>query len=170
MRVALLAIFIGAFSYKAQAQEISGADLSKTNGTWFGYLIYTDYSDDQKQVKLETNLRVDWKNNRGSLLFEYTEPNGKIVRGKQKMRLGQSKDEFFMDGDWSIIDFKKSKTDWKLTLEKSGKDNNRTAEIRQELQVSPSSLTIEKLVKYQGTEQFFTRNKYEFQKNTDRSE
>ena len=164
MRLAALLICLSALSYEGSSQTITSEDLTKIKGTWMGHLIYTDYSNDQTQVKLETNLVADWKKNSGLLVFEYIEPNGKVVRGKQKIKLGKNSSQFYMDGEWRVIDFQKTEANWKLMLEKVGKDNNRDAVIQQELQVSAVDLTIVKSVKYAGTDQFFVRNRYEFKR------
>lgn len=148
--------------FESFGQEVSSADLAIIKGEWKGTLAYTDYGNDKTQYELKTNLTADWKGSSGKLKFYYTEPNGKIVTSTEKIKL-ISTTEFRFDGKWKITQFDKlDNSSWRLTLETEGKDNNRDATIRQFIRVSKNEFSVQKMVRYNGTEEFFQRSRQSF--------
>ena len=145
------------------AQTISAEDLNLMQGIWDGYLYYTDYQDDQSQVSLKTKLTVEVSNGSARLNFDYTEPNGKIVSSKSKMKYIDT-EYFSYGGKNKIVEQMKNDSSWKLVTETTGKDNNRSSLIRYEINVSSDTLNLRKLVKYDGTDVFFQRNSHTFTK------
>ena len=144
------------------AQDIQSEDLQALAGEWTGDLTYTDYGDDKKQVTLQTRLEAKVKGGKVSLKYFYTEPNGKVVTGKNTLVLGKDPDKVSFGGVWTVIAFEKKGTSWKLIMERQGKDNNRDSALRQVIEVAGDELSLVKLVRYDGTESFFQRNKYSF--------
>lgn len=150
------------FMPDSYAQDLSSDKLDNVNGIWEGTLTYTDYSDDIKTSTLDTKMTAQWRNGKGSLQFEYGEPNGKTVKGKQKIKLGKSSKEFYIDGKWKVNSFEQNSdgSNWTLIIEKEGKDNNRNSVIRQEISLTDKAFEIVKEVRYDGTTDFFERNRH----------
>ena len=143
--------------------QIGNEQLTSINGSWSGSLTYTDYGDDSSQVQLLTKMTARWKSGKGVLKFYYTEPNGKVIKGSQKLRLGETASEFYIGDLWSVTGFiTKDSNNWTLTLEKEGRDNNRDASMRQIVELSDTRFRITKQVRYEGTKEFFQRNEYSF--------
>lgn len=153
------------WSFVVHAQEIQKDDLQLLSGSWTGTLTYTNYGDDSTRYSLQTKMIAEWQGKKVMLAFEYTEPNGEIVKGKQSLKLGKTPNEIFYNGKWPVTGFLRTENGWELSVEKPGKDNNRNAMIRQKLILAGgNALTITKLVKYEGTEHYFQRNQYAFKK------
>ena len=146
------------------AQEITSAQLDQLNGEWEGALTYTDYSDDKSQYELKTKLIAAFKKGKGVLKYIYTEPNGKIVKGKQKMKLGKTAESFYLASDFAISSFEQSDAanSWKLMLQKEGTDNNKPAIIKQVIILNDNNFSITKMIRYKDQDGFIQRNKYAF--------
>lgn len=161
MRITILFLLFPFFTF---GQDVDGKYLNAIAGDWTGTLTYTDYGDDETKVTLNTRMEADWSGSKGKLKFFYVEPNGEKVSGKQKVKLGED-GMMTMGEDWHIIDFIATSLDsWTLLLEHAGQDNNRRASFRQEVELQEDHLTITKHVKYEGTNSYFQRNKYEFKR------
>ncbi len=147
------------------AQSISQENLEQLKGSWSGTLTYTDYRDDTKQVTLQTSLMVEWKGDKGLFSFEYTEPNGDIVTGESKFKLLNKGQGLNYDGDkYEVVEAKSNQgnSNFNFVLQKNGEDNDKPAIIRQELVLIDEELQIIKQVKYQNSNEFFQRNRYQF--------
>lgn len=163
LRAILFTMLFSFFFLESLGQTITNTDLEKINGAWKGTLAYTDYGDDKTQYELKTNLTAEWKDGKGKLKFQYTEPNGKIVTSSEKMKL-VSESVFQFDEKWGIKEFEQKEDSWLLVLEIQSTDNNREATIRQIITVSENGFTIKKMVRYNNTKTFFQRNKQSFSK------
>ncbi|MFK7951492.1 MAG: hypothetical protein AB8B73_01500 [Ekhidna sp.] len=163
IKVTIIVTLMSLFITSLNAQQISSDDLLVINGNWEGKLIYVDYGDDKTQYALNTKLEANWGNGKGKLKFEFKEPNGKLVYSTEKIKL-ISTEEFMFDGKWEIISFENAESSWKLILETNGKDNNKESTLREEISYQESSLTINKMVKYDGMDSFFLRNSYSLNK------
>lgn len=151
--------------FESFGQEISKEDLIGIDGNWSGSLTYTDYGDDKTKYTLQTNLTASVKEGSVKLQYAYKEPNGKVVTSTEKMKLGEG-DTFTYGGKLRVLEFSKNPTEksWRLVLEKTGKDNHQSVVIQQIIELSPEAFSITKMVKYDGTDSFFQRNKHTFNK------
>ena len=70
------------------------------------------------------------------------------------------------DGKYAITGFTKNEdsSNWELTVARSGKDNNKNAELKLIIRLSPSQLKITKFVKYDASSDIFIRNYYKFER------
>lgn len=158
-------VFLLLATLAVSSQEIAQADLEKLSGSWTGTLSYTDYGDDSSRYVLETRMEASWQGKKEVLEFEYKEPNGSIVKGKQSLKISKRSHEVYYNGSWPVSKFTPTPGGWELSLVKPGKDNNRAALIQQKLVLDGgNTLTITKMVKYEGTDDYFQRNQYVLKK------
>lgn len=162
-KISTLTLFISIICMHTDAQAITSNDMELMQGTWVGKLFYTDYGDDQSQVSLESKLTASVSDGSVKLNFDYVEPNGKIVSSNDKMKFIDSK-YFSYQGKREIVEQSKADNSWMIVTEGNGKDNNKSSKIRFEIKVSETELSIRKLVKYEGTTEFFQRNLHTFTK------
>lgn len=153
-----LALLLGA---QTAPVVVSDADLAPLVGSWRGTLTYTDYSDDRKQVSLPTALVITRAKKTGvRLAYTYTEPSGKTIDDLTELAPAKTPGRLAFDGEWEVKAREVSATGLRLEIEGVGKDNNRAATMREIIVVTPDSLTHQKLVRYEGTPDFFQRNRY----------
>jgi hypothetical protein len=97
------------------------------------------------------------------LAYFYTEPNGAVEK-----RLGSFQlrgDKVILSGRWELVSSDVSDMqNWTMELKSTGKDNNRPADFRKSVVVTPNKITITKKVRYDGTDAFFMRNQHVFER------
>ncbi len=160
-----IAFFFFSVATSAQRNSASMKDLKGLQGNWGGQLTYTDYSDDKKQVTLPTTLAIVDMNDSIGLSFIYTEPTGKTVTEKSSMRIYEDGKNMSYEGKGYDIDaVRRNGERLTIIIETEGTDNNKTADIRFTFIIGPAVFNIQKQVKYEGTEKYFTRNTLQFTK------
>lgn len=144
-------------------QSLTNNHLKVYEGEWEGTLTYLNYGDDKTLVTLP--VKVEAIHNEKGVEFKYffTEPGGRIEKRTDRFRI--KKDRIYYNGYWDfvsedLVDLE----NWTLELKSEGKDNNRKASFKKLIEVSPSAISIKKLVKYEGTETFFVRNEYQLKR------
>lgn len=143
-------------------------NISQIGGQWTGTLTYTDYSDDISQSTLECVMKIEWTGNKATLSFGFTEPNGKIVYDKNKLKVYANEKAVKYDGDKYFVDsfnVDSNTGDWGLVISTHGKDNRKPALIRQSIIFDSHTLTLLKEVRYEDSEAYFVRNKYFFERS-----
>ncbi len=132
-------------------------------GKWIGALEYLDYQDNTSRVSLPTELTVKEAGKKLKLQFAYLEPNGKIVRGKNKVIIGDETIEWG-GSDWDIqsVEGEPDEGGWKMVLLTEGEDDDRPATLRQTIIRKKNELTLLKEVRYGPDEPFTFRNTYRF--------
>jgi len=163
-----LFIIVSTFCFQLNSQSVSTEELKKIAGNWNGQLTYTDYQDDVSQSTLDCGLKAKCRNNECTLWFLFTEPDGRIVKDKTKLKLKESGMTFVLGKEsYKVVEFKKDETQWNLIAVAKGKDNYIDSEIKQEISFSEKKFTIKKMVKYEGSESYFERNRYSFTMNNE---
>ncbi len=158
-----LFLIVSTFCFQLNSQTVSNEELQKIAGHWKGQLTYTDYQDDVSQSKLGCGLKAKCRNNDCTLWFLFTEPDGRIVKDKTKIKLKRNGTTFVLGKEsYKVLEFKKEKEGWNLMATTTGKDNNKTSEIKQEISSTKKNFTIKKMVKYEGSKSYFERNRYSF--------
>lgn len=156
-----LIFFIPLMSLQAQVQL---EDILE--GEWTGNLEYLDYQDDKTVVNLPANLSVTLKKGTIRMKFGYLEPNGKIVRGKDKITFSEK--EIIWGGDPWVLIYQQGNPEkeegWMMVLRRLGEDNGQPADLRQTVIRKKDELTIFKEFKYEGSEGFTARNRFFFTK------
>lgn len=140
---------------------------SQLEGEWSGTLTYTDFSDDLSTSTLICSMNAEWEKNKGIISIGFEEPNGKVYYDKAKIKIYDDDKSVKFDGVlYSIDEFTNdtSMDNWKLILTTIGKDNRRSALIKQSIVLEGERLSLIKEIKYDGTDEFFTRNIYNFKK------
>jgi hypothetical protein len=143
--------------------SLTEANLTPLIGTWTGSLTYTNYKDN-RQVTLPTSCYITKDKKSGvRLAYVYTEPSGKNEEGLTVLKPSKTAGRVnYDDGEWEVKELTGSATTLRLVIEGVGEDNDRKSTIREILVVTGDSLTHQKLVKYDGTAEFFQRNRYAF--------
>ena len=166
----LITLILSLMVFLLIGQSVGTSELDEINGNWAGTLTYTDYRDDSSQSTLECKMESKWKGNNGRLTFLFTEPNGKVIKDKTKIKLRKNGTKVIFDGKYKVTEFNSydNQKRWKLKLETKGKDNKRTAKIWLVIELERNSFEIIKMVQYQGTDHSFERNRYFFEREGDR--
>lgn len=142
-------------------QSVTNDHLKVYDGNWEGSLTYLDYGDDKTLVTLPLRVEANYSEKGVEFKYFFTEPGGRIEKRTDRFRI--KKKSIYYNGNWDVVSFEaKSLEEWTLTLESEGKDNNQKASFRKVVEVSTSKITIEKMVRYAGTEEYFVRNNYLF--------
>lgn len=140
-------------------QSLTNDYLKVYDGEWKGNLTYLNYGDDKTLVTLPVRVEASFSEKGVEFKSFYTEPGGRIEKRSHRFRIG--KKNIYYNGNWKMDSFEaKSLEQWTLFLKSEGKDNNRTASFKKIVEVSPNKITIKKMVKYEGTEEYFMRNSY----------
>lgn len=163
-RIIFLVLFALGGSF-LQAQTINSTDLNKINGKWKGTLSYTDYQDDVTKYTIKCEMVAACKNKKGVLTIKYTEPNGEVIQDKIKLRIKKKGTKLIFEGKtYQVLDFDPDEKmgTWLLTMGNSDRDNNRDSAIKQLFHFQGDQMTFTKMVKYDGTDTYFERNKYSF--------
>ena len=160
----LILLTVISISGRALSQELTEKDLYQLVAKWEGTLTYLNYGDDKTQVELKTEMDALWSGGDVQFKFRYTEPNGEIVEGKDKVSLRKKNGKSIINKDWTVSEFQKVDNGWRLLMETTGKDNGKKSSIRKEITLAGSTLQIKKLVKYNGTDNYFQRHIYQFTK------
>ena len=155
--IACCLVFITTTGY---TQTISSDDFKPLEGNWKGQLTYLDYSSN-KQESIKANASVEIKKSAKFELGIYyaDEPsqNGKeIYRIKENGTMLNNRKviERTVQADGTL----------KIVLEDKGRDGNdkKPATFHHELFISKNMFIITKMVKFDGEENFFQRNRYSF--------
>lgn len=143
-------------------------DLQALAGSWEGHLEYLDYRTNQTRVTLSATLEIKGRKNTLALFFEFFEPSGKKVKNKEIIRMTADQQQLLLDGTaYSCIERKHDRGSRKLILTGRGLDNRKPATLRQTITMTGKQFRITKEVLPDGDTDFFVRNEYVFEKNTD---
>lgn len=154
-------VFIG--FWLILSQSLTNDHLKVYDGEWEGSLTYLNYGDDKTLVTLPLKVEADYSEKGVEFKYFFTEPGGRIEKRTDRFRI--KKKNIYYNGNWEVVSFEaKSLEEWTLSLESEGKDNNQKASFKKIINVSPSKITIKKMVKYAGTEEYFVRNSYLFER------
>ena len=129
-----------------------------TNGQWRGTLTYQDYRSNKK-VSILSNLTVsESSEDKSSWIFEYEYPDEPKANKKSIVKI--SKDGKTLDGEMIVERTKLPNETLKIVTTKNGTDNDKPAVFRYVYLINKKTFSIKKEVKYEGTDEFFERNEY----------
>lgn len=155
---------LGFICNKVSADTLDVKMFAFLQGNWKGVLTYTDYQDDKSQVNLPTWVSFSEKNGIIAGNYTYQEPNGTPVYQQSQIKLNSAKTKVRFDDDlYEVVEVGNNM----LLLALAGEDNNQKALIHKKYEWKEKQLTITKMVKYEGTKDFFVRNRYQFSHETD---
>ncbi|MFD0861769.1 hypothetical protein ACFQ1M_06090 [Sungkyunkwania multivorans] len=128
---------------------------------WKGKLTYKNYSDG-RMVNIDCTLRLE-KDTDASVKYIQKYPYEPKANSSGKWKL-QKDGTFFNKG---VVISKKYAEDGSLefTTRSTGKDNGKPSTFYMTYRIGKDSLSYKKEVKYDGTEDRFVRNKYEYARN-----
>jgi len=152
-------------SAAGQGTKVSSNALQKLGGEWEGALTYTDYKDDLSTTTLKCKVVGTWKGKKVKFAIGFVEPNGVVIYDKVTLKLLKKGYAVKFDGNkYKVDNFEKigPSDHWKLVMSFLGKDNNRNANIKQNINYTQNSLIITKEVKYADKSNYFVRSKYVF--------
>lgn len=143
--------------------EVTQDHLKVFEGNWSGSLTYLNYADDSTLVTLPLEAEAILDKKGISFVYLFTEPGGSIERRTDRLYL--KGDQLMFSGRWDIQSSEaKDLQHWTMELRKSGMDNNRKSDFKETIEVTPSRITVTKMVRYKGSEDYFERNQYVFER------
>lgn len=143
--------------------SLTNDHLKVFEGKWTGNLTYLNYGDDKTLVTLPLEVDAEFTERGLKFVYLFTEPGGGIERRTDRFQL--RKQGVFYNGNWETVSTNVTDLEnWEMELTSKGKDNNRAAEFRKTVVVTPGKIVVTKLVKYKGTDEFFMRNKYIYER------
>jgi hypothetical protein len=139
--------------------KIKSGDFKRlTNGQRKGKLTYQDYRSNKK-VSILSNLTVtESKEDKLSWIFEYGYPDEPRANKKSIVKI--SSDGKIFDDETVVERTKIPNETLKIVTKKNGMDNDKPAVFRHTCLLSKQGFSIKKEVKYDGTNEFFERNEY----------
>lgn len=155
---------LGVLEYHiGDSPKVSSEDFQFLVGApWAGTLTYLDYRANKK-VSIPSNLTVSpAPNDKQSWIFEYQYPDEPKANEKETVTIGK-------DGETINAETVTSRTKLdggavQIVTEKKGQDNDRQALFRYTYQLSATSFSIKKEVRYEGKSKFFERNEYSWKR------
>jgi len=158
--LAAVLLSIGLF---LQPNEVSNDHLAVFEGKWTGSLTYLNYEDDATRVTLPLEAEATFGDKGVSFVYLFTEPSGGIE--KRTDRLYFKGEKLHFSGRWEIVSSSaKDLENWSMELKKTGKDNNKDSDFKETIEVTPSKITVTKMVKYKEGGDYFMRNQYIFKR------
>lgn len=158
MKNVLFATSFLLLSFSVKAQFLQVKDLSNSVGSWEGKLTYLDYSTG-KPYTMSANIKISLTENKNGYIMGYEYPNEPQANSKDTTYIINN---YF--GKDKIVKFKKaSDGGFTLVTEIVGKDgnDNKKAILRHTYLLKSSTFSIIKDVKFEGTNKWIKRNKYE---------
>lgn len=148
---------------KLDNPKVKPGDLKPLLGTkWTGNLTYLDYSSNKK-VSIKSNLTVTKSAESTSIwIFDFEYPEE--PKANEKVEVEISKDGKMFDGEQVIEKIKLPNATLKIVTVKNGEDNNKLAIFRHTYLINKQSFSIKKEVQYEGSNEFFERNKYSWKR------
>ncbi|MGB5008363.1 MAG: hypothetical protein WBO39_15610 [Ferruginibacter sp.] len=163
MKKVMLFICSCLFFVNVKAQKLNSGDLDMLSGKWAGELTYLDYTSNQ-QESIRSFLTVVKKRN-SLYRFSYSYPGESGRDGVDNFRVSEDGTAI---NKMKIVEYAKIPGGgFKLVLEEKGKDgnNHRPAVFRHIVERSGEKLVLTKMVKFNGEDEFFQRNRYVFNRN-----
>jgi hypothetical protein len=131
---------------------------------WQGTLTYLDYSANKK-VSILSNLTVTQSTeDKQSWIFSYQYPEEPKANEIEIVKV--SSDGKMIDKETIIEKTSLGDNTLKIVTEESGMDNDKRATLRHTYLLSATNFSIKKEVRYEGTQEFFERNEYRWQKQS----
>jgi len=158
--ICLLIFASSAFGFvNLNRPKIKSDDFKRlTNGHWKGKLTYQDYRSNKK-VSIPSNLTVtESSEDKLSWIFEYEYPDEPKANKKSIVKI--RKDGKTLDDETVVERTKLPNETLKIVTTKNGMDNNKPAVFRYIYLINKKTFSIKKEVKYEGTQEFFERNEY----------
>ncbi len=142
---------------------IYNKELKMLIGTWTGNIVLTDPKKNNQQFTLPTKLVITDKNDSLSVIFFYTNSDGKEVSDTSSLRIYDKEDKLKIDGEmYDIVSTVRKGPSAQVVGEKQGFDDKRVADLRQTILFSPNNLKIVKEVRFMENEFFFIRSRSTF--------
>lgn len=146
-----------------QAPAVRVEDLAQLTGApWTGSLTYLDYRSNKK-VSIASTLTVTRvPDDELSWVFEYQYPDEPKANSKQTVTIGEG--GAVIDGEKVVERTVLDGGALKVVTEQDGSDDDRKALFRYTYLFGPSSFSIKKEVRPEGSAEFFERNQYSWKR------
>ncbi len=157
MKNILLAISLLLLCPYLKAQSVQVKDLSNSVGSWEGKLTYMDYSTG-KPFTMLANIKITLTADNKGYILSYVypkEPHANSIDTTYIVDNNFGKDK--------IVEFNKDKDGgYKMTTEVDGNDgnDNKKAVLRHIYLLKSNTFSINKEVKFEGTDKWIKRNEY----------
>jgi len=168
-RCAVLILFIISLNsiYGQKAEKLTLDDLSFLVGEWNGYLEQLEYEDDSTVIKLPSELDFERKKEKYEYVFSYTQPNGNKIYNIKNTLVVKKNKLLINNEEWKIKIFTRENDSisFHASLQVKENDGDKPAVIVYNLTLENKLLTMRKMVKYKGEDEFFVRSSYVMSKN-----
>lgn len=143
---------------------IYNKDLKMLVGTWTGNMVYTDPKKNNRQFTLPTTLIIVEKGDSLSVIFSYTNTDGKPVTDTSSLRIYDAEKKISIDGIVHDIGqtVRKGPTLQVISEKKNLFDQQRVYDLQQTITFNANSLKILEEVRYLENEFHFIRNRMTF--------
>jgi hypothetical protein len=148
--------------YGQKAGSLTLDDLAFLAGHWSGHMEFLEYKDDSTIVKFSSGLDFERKKDKYEYVFSYTQSNGnKVYNIKNILEVKKNK-LIINNEEWDInvLTREDSTISFHTSLQTKGDDGDKPALIIYNLMLENKILTMRKMVRYDGEEEFFVRNSY----------
>lgn len=166
-RLLIAAVFLLTGISPAVAQDADfGANLNSLDGAWHGYLEYRDYqSDEIERIPMTRTVSTAPDGSYSITELTYSDPGHQVLAAEitavsgSEVRLAYTRAGNVELETYQIAAFLTEADGWSLTLKARGWDDEGEADIRILMTLDGDTLTIEKRVRPDGTEEFVYRNR-----------
>lgn len=144
--------------------RVYNKDLKILVGNWSGNMVYTDPKKNNQQFTLPTTLVIAEKGDSLSLIFSYTNSDGKQVADTASLRMYDAEEKFSYDAVLYDLGqtLRKGPTLQVIGEKKNLFDQQRVYDIQQTFTFNVNSLKIQEEVRYLENEFHFIRNRMTF--------
>lgn len=143
--------------------KVTSDDLQRLTGAqWTGQLTYLDYRSNKK-ISIRSNLKVTQSAvDKLSWVFAYQYPDEPKADSNDTITI--SADGKMIDGEQVVERSVLAGNTLKIVTEKTGTDNDKKAIFRFTYLLNPTSFSIKKEVRHEGSTELFERNQYSWQR------
>ena len=147
----------------AQVAKLSDKDLKPLEGkTWVGDLTYRDYTS-KKKTSIKSNVIITRsKTDKLAWTFDMQYPLEPGANNKDEVKL--SADGSVFDGEKVVERTNLQDGMLRVVTTKPGQDDHRAATFRHTYLISKKSFSMKKEVKFDGENEFFERNTYNWKR------
>ncbi|WP_276388350.1 hypothetical protein [Eudoraea chungangensis] len=142
-----------------ESNRITKEELNLITGSWKGSLTYLDYSSN-KPFSMPANLMVKQGSTKQELILMNDYPQEPNANSSEKIKV--SKNGEAINGYKIISKIKRSDGNLEITTEHKGKNNNKSALIRNIYILGINHLIIRKEVQFKGSMNWIRRNEFSY--------
>lgn len=147
--------------------KLKGDELQILKGKWAGKLTYLNYGDDKTLVDIPCAFEAVKKGKKVAtkVVYDELDKNGNPMMAKNIFDIKKRGKLLQLNGKWNIVKVEKTGNELLIVGERSGTDNHRNADFRLTVRIQEGeTASWKKEVRYEGTNEFFMRNVFNFKR------